>query len=75
MLANADLRDGDVKAAESELRTALATTPYLPDALVMLADIEIRRGDAAHARGELEEALRFNPQHEGARKRLALMAE
>jgi HEAT repeat protein len=75
MLANVDLRDGNVAAAESELRAALATTPYLPDALVMLADIEIRRGDAEHARAELEEALRFNPQHEGARKRLALMAE
>lgn len=75
MLASQFAQNGNLDAAATELRKAVGVMPYLSDALVMLADIEIRKDQRAQARADLEEALRFNPQHEGARKRLELMRE
>jgi tetratricopeptide (TPR) repeat protein len=75
MLANQFMRRGNLDGAAAELRKVLDVMPYVPDALVMLADIDVRQGHREAARADLEEALRFNPAHDGAKKRLALMNE
>ncbi|MCU1347822.1 MAG: hypothetical protein JWO56_852 [Acidobacteria bacterium] len=73
VLGVAAAQRGDFDTATRELGFAVAEAPYAVDALVMLADIQARRGDLAAARAYLDEALRFNPQHAGAKGRLAAM--
>ena len=73
VLGVAAAQRGDFDTATRELGFAVSQTPYAVDALVLLADIGARRGNFAAARGYLEEALRFNPQHKGARGRLAAL--
>ncbi len=75
MLASQFARRGELDAAKAELQKVLAVMPYVPDALVMLADVDVRQGHRDEARASLEEALRFNPSHEGAKRRLAMMSE
>jgi hypothetical protein len=41
------------------------------DALVMLAELYAKAHEMDLCRARLEEALRFDPQHAGAKKRLA----
>lgn len=74
VLGVAAAQRGDFDTATRELGYAVSQAPYAVDALVMLADIDARRGNLAEARGYLEEALRFNPQHRGAKGRLAALA-
>lgn len=73
VIALAAAQRNDLALAERELRIATAQVPYATDALVLLADVHAHGGNMKAAREDLQEALRFDLQHKGARKRLAIL--
>jgi HEAT repeat protein len=73
LLALTLLRRGDLEAAITEFERELDLVPYTPDTLVMLADLYAKTNRMELTRARIEEALSFDPQHPGARKRLAML--
>nr|AYM54058.1 tetratricopeptide protein [Byssovorax cruenta] len=67
-------RRGALDEAITELERAVDLQPYYVDALVMLADLYAKQGHFDKTRARLEEAVTFDPQHPGARKRLATLS-
>ncbi len=59
--AEADLGNGDVAAALTEIERALSLEPTRVEALVAAGVLSERRGDRAHARLLLDRALEQNP--------------
>ena len=61
MIADASLAAGDLDAAESAARSALAIDPYYPHACRVLAEVALRRNDIPRARQFIARALALYP--------------